>query len=109
MSKPAGVARGSASADNATVLEVDGVLWCDIFELMSTQGAMDVYVSLDGTNFTTAPLSLTDQGATDAVPVIETVANRMYGFRGKFRSVRVLQKGATAVTDASMSYGTMSG
>src|ERR1044071_7369049 len=65
----------------------------NVFMLMSTTGAVDVLVSLDGTNFSTAPLSLVDQGATDAAPVIVTAAGRVYGFRGKFRKIKVLQNG----------------
>lgn len=77
----------------------------DSFMLMSTAGAMDVFVSLDGTNYITAPLSLTDLGATATTPVIVTAANRMYGFRGKFKGVIVRQNGATAVENASLVAG----
>jgi hypothetical protein len=45
-----------------------------------------------------APLSLTDMGAELLTPVLVTVAGRVYGFRGKFRGVRVLQNGLTAAT-----------
>lgn len=79
----------------------------DTFLLMSTAGAMDVFVSLDGTNFATAALSLTDMGATTSDPVVVTAANRVYGFRGKYKSIRVLQNGATAVANAVLRYGVM--
>lgn len=103
-----GVLEGSAAADNATVIDfTDNVEAHDTFLLMSTQGAMDVFVSLDGTNYTTAALSLADLGATSTDPVIVTAANRLYGFRGKFRKIRVLQNGATAVVAARLRYGTM--
>lgn len=103
-----GFASGAAAGDNATVIELEDVSMFDTFILQSTQGAMDVFVSLDGTNYSTAPLSLTDMGATTSTPVIVTAANRTYGFRGKFRKVKVLQNGATAVVAATLAYGVMS-
>lgn len=69
--------------------------------LMSTDGAVDVFVSLDGTNYATAALSLQDMGATTNDPVVVTVADRLYGFVVKARYIRVLQNGATAAS-ASM-------
>ena len=85
--------------DNDVLLTTGDVSKYDSFLLMSTAGAMDVFVSLDGTNFSTAPLSLQDFGATTTNPVLVTVANRVYGFRGKFRFVRLLQNGAAAVVN----------
>lgn len=71
----------------------------DTFMLMTTAGAVDVFVSLDGTNYTTAALSLTDLGATDnSTDVLLTTAGRMYAFRGLYAKIRVLQNGATAAT-----------
>lgn len=99
---------GTGTNDNDVIITFDDVVeGADTFLLMSTSGAMDVFVSLDGTNFTTAPLSLTDMGATTSDPVLVTVANRCYGFRGKYKSIKVLQNGATAVANAVLRYGTM--
>ena len=98
---------GSGVNDNDTVIQISNALSFDTFNLMSTAGAMDVFVSLDGTNFTTAALSLTDQGASAADPVLVTAANRCYGFRGKYQTVLVRQNGATAVENATMTYGSM--
>jgi len=104
----AGFLTGTDGAnDNDVLIEVE-VAQYDTFILQSTQGAMDVVVSLDGTNYATAPLSLTDMGAVSSDPVIVTAANRTYGFRGKFRKVKVLQNGATAVQNPVLAYGTMS-
>jgi hypothetical protein len=64
-----------------------------------------VFVSLDGTNYSTAGLSLADLGSTSTDPVIVTAANRTYGFRGVYRLIRVLQNGASAVTAASLMCG----
>jgi hypothetical protein len=102
-----GTSTGSGTNDNDQVILLDDAGPFDTFLLMSTAGAMDVFVSLDGTNYTTAPLSLADLGASDTIPVLVTVANRMYGFRGKYRKIKILQNGATAVEDAALSYGVM--
>lgn len=99
---------GSSNADNATVIDfTDVVDGSDSFMLMSTGGAMDVYVTLDGTNYSTAPLSLADLGGTSTDPVLVTVAGRLFGFRGMFKGIRVLQAGGVAVTAAVLRYGTM--
>jgi len=107
MSTGRGQLTGSGTNDNDVVMTLNRADPFDTFLLMSTAGAMDVFVSLDGTNFSTAALSLTDMGATTSSPVVVTAANRVYGFRGLFRSVRVLQNGGTAVQNATLSYGTM--
>lgn len=91
--------------DNDVVIENDSVERYEEFSLMSTGGAMDVFVSLDGTNFCTAPLSLADLGAADTAPVLLTVANRIYRFRGVFKAVRVQQNGVTAVANATLICG----
>ena len=68
------------------------------FEVMTTAGNVFVEVSLDGTNFTTVPMSLIDQGSTTpATQVTATAATgRMYQLYGKYMVVRVKQSGATA-------------
>lgn len=86
-------------SDNDIVLETTDVSHLDTFCLMSTAGAMDVLVSLDGVNFTTAPLSMADLGSTSTAPVIVTAAGRLYGFRGIYRVIRILQNGAVAVAN----------
>ena len=93
---------GSGASDNDLVIHATDVSEFDTFLLQSTAGAMDVTVSLDGTNFSTAPLSLADLGATSTDPVIVTAANRTYGFRGTYRAIKVSQNGATAVANASL-------
>jgi hypothetical protein len=109
MSIVAGVYLGSAAADNAVVIDApENVFNYTVFSLMSTAGAMDVYISQDGTNYTTDPIAMTDRcdtGAGSSDAVNETAAGRLYGFRGNFRKIKVLQKGATAVVGASLVYG----
>lgn len=88
-------AEGLGENDNDVIVQADEILEYDTFQLMSTAGALDVVVSLDGENYSQAPYSLVDLGATSVDPVLVTVANRIYGFRGRFKSLRVLQNGAT--------------
>lgn len=86
---------GSASIGAVLFTGVDMGEW-DACSLMSTIGVVTVEVSLDGTNFTAAGISLEDFGATDNNPVLVTVVNRVYGFVGKFKSVRVRASGGSA-------------
>lgn len=92
-------------SDNDVLITTGDMTPYRVFTLMSTAGAVDVFASLDGTNYNTAPLSLTDLGATTNDPVLVTAANRMYGFFGAYKYIKVLQNGATAAT-ATLRYGT---
>lgn len=97
--------QGASVDDNDIIIQTNDVQRYNAFFLMSTAGAMDVFVSVDGTNYSTAALSLVDFGASDVNPVVVTAANRIYGFRGKFSKIRVLQNGATDVTAAALRAG----
>lgn len=102
----AGRRTGTGTNDNDVLFTQEQLTPYDTFMLASTTGAVDVEVSLDGTNFV-GPVSLTDMGATTSDPVLVTAADRLYGFRGVgFHSVRVIQNGATA-SEATLTYGTM--
>lgn len=92
---------GTGTNDNDVLFTSDDILRYDACTVMSTGGAVDVFVSLDGTNYATAALSLQDMGATSTDPVLVTAADRVYGFVVKARRIRVLQNGATAAS-ASM-------
>jgi len=74
-------AGGLGEHDNDVIVEALDIQEYDTFQLMSTIGAMDVFVSLDGEHFATAPYSLTDLGAESLDPVLVTFANRVFGFR----------------------------
>ena len=91
---------GTGVNDNDVLVTAE-VSQYDACTIMSTTGAVDVFVSLDGTNYATSALSLQDMGATSTDPVLVTAANRVYGFVVKARGIRVLQNGATAA-NASM-------
>lgn len=90
------------NADNATVFEfTSNAENYDTWQLGSTTGVMDVFVSGDGTNFLTSPVALIDLGSVaPATAVIETAANGNYGIKGRWKAIRVLQKGGTAVANA---------
>lgn len=72
----------------------------DTWQLGSSAGSMDVYVSGDGTNYLTAPLALIDLGSTaPSTAVTATTAGGNYGIRGRWRKIKLLQVGATAVAN----------
>lgn len=93
---------GTGASDNDIIVQTGDVTNFNTFELFSTAGALDVDVSLNGTDYTTAPHSLTDLGATVSDPVLVTAANRSYRFRGTYRKIRVRQNGATAATKVNL-------
>ena len=99
---------GTGANDNDLLFTTGDISALDACVLMSTTGTVDVEVSLDGTNFSTAALSLQDFGATDNSPVLVTVALRVYGFVGKYRKIRLRQNGATAAA-ASMNCWALGG
>lgn len=86
---------GTGTNDNDELFTTGDMSRYDACTLMSTTGAVDVFVSLDGTNYATSALSLQDMGATSTDPVLVTSALRLYGFVMKARRIRVLQNGAT--------------
>lgn len=88
----------TSTIDDEVVITTSDVSQFDTFMLHSSAGAVDAFGSLDGTNYATAPLSLQDMGASTTDPVIVTAAGRIYGFRGKFRKIKILQNGDTDVT-----------
>lgn len=90
---------GSGTNDNDLLFTTRNVQAHGSFTLMSTAGAVDVEVTLDGTTWSTTALSLEDLGATaNTTYVVVTAALRVYQFRGKFTQVRVRQNGGTAAT-----------
>ena len=91
---------GTGTNDNDVLFVTSDMDRWDACLLMSSAGAVDVLVSLDGSTYSTAPLSLQDFGATDMNPVLVTTTGRVYGFVGKFKYIKVLQNGATAATAA---------
>lgn len=75
----------------------------DTWILGSTAGAMDVFVSLDGTNYLTTAVALIDLNSTaPSTAVVVTAAQRHYGVKGRFKKVRVLQNGATGIANGTL-------
>lgn len=93
---------GSGTNDNDVVFEIlENAELYDTWQLGSTAGAMDVFVSGDGTNFQSAAIAMIDLGSTaPSTAVIVTTAGGNYGIRGRWKAIRVLQNGATAVENA---------
>ncbi len=90
---------GTGVNDNDLLFTTGSVEQHSLFQLMSTAGSVDVEVTLDGTNWSTAALAMEDQGATAVTTyVVATTAGRMAKFCGIFTAVRVRQVGATAAT-----------
>ena len=87
--------RGSCTDDNEVLITSSDLSQYDACVIMSLTGAVDVFTSLNGTDYATAARSLQDFGATDLLPVLVTAALREYGLVGKWRRLRVLQNGAT--------------
>ena len=96
---------GDSDDDNDIVVQTGSVIDFDEFELMSTTGVLDVFPSLDGTNYATAPLSLRDMGALSLNPVVVTVANRVYKFTGHFMAIRVQQASGVDTTAVTLVCG----
>lgn len=94
---------GLGASDNDVIVQADDVSSFSEFCVSTTAGAVDITVSLDGSHYTTAPLSLIDFGATAiGTAVLVTAANRMYRFSGCYQNVRVLQNGATPAADVAL-------
>lgn len=73
----------------------------DTWQLGSTAGAMQVFGSLDGTTYLTAPLALVDLGSTTpSTTVVTTTANGQYGLKGRWKKIKLLQSGGAAVAGA---------
>ena len=90
----------AGTGDNAIVMELDNCERWNEFAIISTAGAMDVDVSLDGTNFAAAVALIDGTSATPATRVVVTAASRVYTFQGTVKAFRVRQNGATAVANS---------
>lgn len=99
-----GLFTGTGTNDNDICIETNDASRWDVFQLMNVSGVCDVIVTLDGTNWSSA-ISLSDLGGVSLDPVIVTAEDRMYGFAGKFKAIRVLQASGVAVTSVSLACG----
>ena len=92
---------GTGVSDNDLIFEVPAnAELFDTWQLGSTAGAMDVFVSGDGTNYMASAVALIDLGSTaPSTAVVVTTAGGNYGIRGRWKKIKVLQNGATAVAN----------
>lgn len=64
--------------------------------VMSSTGAVDIVVSIDGTTYSTTVMAVRDQTATTLTNVVVTAALKQYWFNVSFTSLKIRQNGATA-------------
>lgn len=93
------------TVDNEILFTTYSLTQWDFCFLMSTTGSVTVEVSLDGVNFSTSDLALSNYSSTDSTKSSSTAAGVPYAFPAKFLSVRVRQNGGTAAA-ASLICGT---
>jgi hypothetical protein len=93
----------ATTSSGAVAIQTLDVTRYDTFQLMSLGGAVQVQTTLDGSNFSTAPLAMTDLGSTASTPVILTSSGRMYGFRGKYRGVQITQQSSVTLSTSQVS------
>lgn len=90
----AAYAGGGSTLDNEIILELD-TLGYDEIVFGATAGAVDVFGSLDGTNFLADALALEDLTATaPATRVVVSAAGKSYLIRGgRYAKLRFRQNG----------------
>lgn len=102
--KPIDTRTGATAADDAVVFQIGGagaMANMDTFQIGCTAGSMDVYGSGDGVNYLATPIFLTDLTVAAPATRVDTAApTKHYQFTGRYKGIRVLQKGATAVENA---------
>ena len=91
-------ASAAGAADNAVLYTSPDVSKFNYHIFDNTSGeTVDIWVSVDGTNYaaTAASVELIDDVTTGGgIKVIEIATTKTGILRGKFRNVRVIQKGA---------------
>jgi len=90
---------GTGSADQSVLFVTADADLYDTCSLVSSDGSVEVQVTIDGTNWSTA-VALEAQGVEDIIRVLATVADQLYWFGVKAKYIRVRQVGATATTAA---------
>jgi hypothetical protein len=73
----------------------------DTWQLGSSAGSMQVFGSLDGTNYLVTALALVDlTSVAPGTTVTSTTAGGNYGLKGRWKKIKLTQNGATAVAGA---------
>lgn len=86
----------AGAADNAVIYLSPDVSAYNVHYIEATAGTIDVDVSLDGTNWIAAVAAVSLVTTTPTTRVVEAAAGVCLELRGKFKAIRVLQKGAVA-------------
>jgi hypothetical protein len=86
----------AGAADNAVIYLSPDVSAYNVHYVEATAGTVDVDVSIDGTNFIAAAAGVSLITTTPATRVVEAASGVCLEIRGKFKAIRVNQKGATA-------------
>lgn len=86
----------AGAADNAVIYTSPDVSAYNVHYVEATAGTIDVDVSLDGTNWIAAIAGVSLITTTPATRVVEAASGVCLEIRGKFKKIRVNQKGATA-------------
>ena len=100
-----GLTGGFAGGDDDVVLEISDAQRFNQFSLLSGAGAMDVDTLLDDTNVAVAIAMEDKHSVAPATRVVVTAALLWYTFEGNFKTVRVIQNGATPATGAVLICG----
>lgn len=90
----------ASAADNATAYESSDVSWANYHIFECTTNTCDVYVSLDGTTFTVAPVYMAPLHVADHAGawVNEIAANKAVILKGVFPKIKILNKGGAKAT-----------
>ncbi len=86
----------AGAADNAVVYTSPDVSAYNVHYIECTAGTVDIDVSLDGTNWIAAVAGVSLVTTTPATRVVEAANGVCLEVRGKFKAIRVNQKGVTA-------------
>lgn len=100
---PNGTASGATQTDNTVIYTSADVTPYNyhIIENTSTTDPIDVYVSVDGTNYAALAASVTlhdDVTTGGGIKVVSIPAGKIGILTGKYKRIRVLKNGATAET-----------
>jgi hypothetical protein len=83
-------------SDNDVIYTSPDVSGYNVHYIECTAGTIDVDVSLNGTNWIAAVAGVSLVTTTPGTRVIDAASGVCLEIRGKFKAIRVLQKGATA-------------
>lgn len=90
----------ASATDNVVIYKSNDVSSYNTFtvENLAVTDPVDIYVSLDGTNFSTAAASITlldDVTTGGGIKAIDIPVGKIGVLRGKFKGIKVLRKGTT--------------